>query len=231
MAVPPQDDTSMVSLSAQATLGVQSGNLMHPLGQLTVRQRVVPLAIQISRYQNQPIPQQTWTIAAADLAAGSPATLGNTTTDEFPPGQFLDLSEDQKLSQPAFDRLTSGVELTPDKVLSPDMRSVDTDFETVLVPDISLGINKLFVFSAAERLLALTDPHLIDSLWNPPDLTTITVQPTQPLAVATTDTFQSRSLAAPVQGYAPTLQAAQAQFGSVGPAAQVQVVEQWELTA
>jgi hypothetical protein len=231
MAVPPQNDTSMVSLSAQATQGLQGGHLMHPLGQLTVRQRAVPLAIQISRYQNQPIPPQTWTIALGDLASGAPATLGATTTDEFPPGAFLNLSEDQKLSQPAFDRLVSGVELTGSKVLSPDMRPVDTDFETVLVPDIFLGVNTLFILSAAEFLLTIGDPHLIDSLWSPPDLTTVTVLPTQPLAVATTDTFQGRPLAAPVQGYAPTLQAAQAQFGSIGPAALVQVVEQWELTA
>src|SRR5271165_2012404 len=231
ITAPPQNDTSMVSLSQQATTGVEGGHLMHPLGQVTVRQRAVPLGIQISRYQNQPIPPQTWNIAAADLAENSPATLGTPTVDEFPPGQFLDLSEDEKLSKPAFDQMTSGIALTTGNVIAPDMRSVDTDFETVLVPDILLGINLLFVLAEAEYLLTVIDPHLLEALWSAPNLATVTVLPTQPLAVATTDTFQAQSLSAPVQGFTATFQAAQTQFGAVGPAASVQLVEQWELTA
>lgn len=232
ITAPSQDDTSTVTLSSQATASVQNGHRMHPLGRLTVRQRSVPFGIQISRYQNQPIPPQTWSIIAADLTDGSPAELDNPTFDEFPPGAFLNLSEDEKLVHPAFDSMISGVVLTPEGVISADMRSVDTDFETSLVPDFSLGVLELFVVLSAESLVSQVSLFSTTStLWNPPNLEKVTVLPAQPVAIATTDTFQEKALSTAPVGYTATLQAATAQFGSIGQAASVQLVEKWELTA
>jgi uncharacterized protein DUF6603 len=230
---PQQGDTSMITLSAQAAKSVQDGQMMHPLGQLTVHQRAVPLGIQISRYQNQPIPAQTWNIVAADLTANTPATLGAQTFDEFAPGAFLNLSQDEKLTYPSFDNMLSGVVLTPNDVISGDLRSVNTDFETVLIPAIQTFVPPInfFALYVAEMLLTMADPITNSALWSAPGQPKVAVLSAQPLVVATTDTFQQAPLTGAPVGYTATRQAAEAQYGPIGPAASVQLVEQWEVAA
>ena len=233
VGAPSTDDQPMVTLSADARKSLDSGHSVHPLGRVTVRERAVPLDIQISRYQNRPITPQKWTISGAGLAPGIPAAVGNPTQDTFPPGEFLTLSEDQKLTRPAFEKFNSGVVLSPVDVEHPDLRTVDTSFEVRLIPDISIlvPLNLVLVASAAEALLAVTDVHAINSLWNPPNLQTVSVLQAQPVALATTLAMKQQAVAGAPQGYTATLQAAQAQFGSIGPAAAVQLVEQWEVVA
>ena len=233
IGIPPSDDRAMVTLSDSANTLIGAGRSVHPLGAVTVRQRAVPFGIQISLYQNEPIQPETWTIVSAQLTAALQVPLGAPTTDEFAPGEFLELSDDEKLSRPAFESFTSGAALTPARVSSSDLRPVTTDFEVVLIPDISLGVptDQAFILFTAETLLTVEDVHLQPSLWSPPNLQSVVVLPQQPVAVASTATMQAQTLNAAVQGYTATLQAAQAQFGAVGPAAAVQVVEQWEMAA
>jgi hypothetical protein len=231
-AAPPTNaDSSVAGLSAKAMAQMGEGHVMHPLGQVAVRQRAVPLAIQISRYQNEPITPQLWAIASASLRDDAADPGLNPTFDEFPPGAFLNLSEDQKLSRPAFENFTSGVALTPGGPAHADLRKVDTDFEVVLVPEISLGVINLNVRLADEAMLAVGDPHQFEAMWSPADVQGVQVLADHPMAVATTDTFAAVAVAAASSGFTATLQAAQTQFGAVGPAASVQVVEQWELAA
>jgi hypothetical protein len=227
VASPPNDETTMVTLSAQAKQQLHSGHLIHPLGGVTVRQRAVPLDIQLSRYKNQPITPQTWGITGAQLSDTVPAALGGVTQDEFPAGEFIDLSEDDKLARPSFERFDSGVSLIAGDVTSGELRKVDTDFETELVPDISLGVIRLFVHFAAERLLTIDDPHVVETLWSQPNLDKVTVLPFQPVAVATTDTLQAEDV--PPGTFTSTLQFAESKFGVLGPESGFQLVEQWEL--
>jgi hypothetical protein len=224
---PPVDEKSMVTLSQQAAAQVAEGRTVHPLGQVTVRQRAVPFGIRISRYQNLPIPPQTWSISGADPA------LGDGIQDEFPPAAFLDLSEDEKLERPAFERFLSGAALTQSGVTASDLRPVDTDFEVVLIPDISLGvpIGAAFIHLVAESWLIVADPHSNAALWNPPSAQPVVVLSGQPVAAASTKTMQAQPLAGQPVGFTATLQAAEAQFGTVGPGAAVQIVEQWELVS
>jgi hypothetical protein len=222
---PPPDDNSMVSLSQLAARQVGEGRTVHPLGQVTVRQRAVPFDILISRYQNLPIPPQTWSISAADPG------VGTVIQDDFAPAAFLSLSEDEKLARAAFEKFSSGAALTAAGVSASDLRSVDTDFEVVLYPDISLGVplDPAFIHLAAESWLLVGDPHANRALWTPVDAEPVVVLPAQPVAVASTQTMQSQPVAGEPAGFTATLQAALAQFGAVGPGAGVQVVEQWEL--
>ena len=232
IGTPPSDDHAMVTLSDAANALIGGGQSVHPLGGITVRQRAVPFAIQISRYQNQPIPAQTWTIASASLTT-TPVALGDPTQDEFPPGEFLNLTEDEKLSRPAFERFTSGAALTAGAVISSDLRQVDTDFEVVLIPDISLGvrIDQTSALLNAEAFLTVNDVHSVPNLWNPQNVQTVVVLPEQPVALASTATMQVQALSGAPGGFTATLQAAQAQFGAVGAGATVQIVEQWEVAA
>jgi hypothetical protein len=226
----PTDEQPMVTLSSAAKKLVSSGQSVHPLGGVTVRERALPFDIQISRFKNQPIAPQTWSIVGAQLAPAVPATLGNVTKDKFPPGEFLDLTEDQKLSRPAFEQMDSGISMSPVTVLNSDLRTVDTDFEVLLVPDIKLGVlTGLLVNFLAESFLTITDVHLATSLWSPPGQQGVTVLPEQPFTVATTNTMTEQPVFSTPGGFTATLQAAQAKFGAVGQAASVQIVEHWEV--
>jgi hypothetical protein len=228
----PTDEQPMVSLSPDAKKLISGGQYVHPLGSVAVREKVVPFDIQISRFQQTPIPAQTWSIAAAELSPAVPANLGAPTQDRFPPGEFLTLTEDQKLARPSFEQMNSGVVMTPAEVLNSDLRVVETDFEVHLVPDIKLGVfSDLFVHLLAENFLRIDDVHTVTSLWSPPNLQKITVLPDHPVTVATTDTMAEQAVLPAPGGFTATLQAAQAKFGRLGPAASVQIVEHWEVTA
>jgi hypothetical protein len=223
----------MVTLSRAASDAAQGQQAVHPLGGVIVRQRAVPLGIQIARYQNQPIAPQTWTIAGVQLAPGLPGNLDLPTLDEFSAGSFLNLSDDEKLSRPAFEHFTSGTDMTPQGVISDLLRTVDMSYEVVLIPDIHLGnsINLAFEMLAAEFFLTVDNVQSFSSFWQSAIPQAVTVLPAQPVAVASTSTMQSQMAAKPTDGYTATLQAAAAQFGGVGPATAVQVVERWELSA
>ena len=84
--------------------------LVHPLGALTLRQRVLPLELEISRFgQAVPRPGTATTFTVTEtaltvdgqrLAATARADL-TPTTDDFAPGQFLDLTDDEKPGRPS----------------------------------------------------------------------------------------------------------------------------------
>ena len=233
IGAPPADDRSMVAISAQARKQIGSGVMVDPLGGLVVRQRALPFEVQIARYQNQAIPPQKWTIAAAEITAGGAAAIGTRTEDEFATGAFLTLAEDEQLTRPAFEAFTSGAALTPGGVISSELRPVNTDFEVVLIPEIRLGVpaGLVFVATGAEVLLGIADPHASNALWTPVDVAPVVVLSALPMAAASTATLQEQPVDGAPTGLTAIQQAAQAQFGQVGPAFAVQIVERWELAA
>lgn len=84
---------------------------VHPLGVLGVRQKIVPLDIEISKFGNTaPAGERRFRITHVRLGN---QTLTNTQplSDYFAPGQFQELTEAQSLSRPSFEQLTSGVEI------------------------------------------------------------------------------------------------------------------------
>ena len=110
-AVPPAAHRSMVSL--RAVDGVAA--VVHPLGELTVRQRVIPLGVRIERYGQRALaggPRQVdLTVSLPEQDSVEPRPV----SDHFAPAQFFELGDDDKLSAPAFQPLPSGVRLeTPD---------------------------------------------------------------------------------------------------------------------
>jgi hypothetical protein len=104
----PADGHSLVTLRAvDPAAGTGGDVLAHPLGRLSVEQHVLPLDVDISRYGGVSPPVRRFTLSAVLL--GTQEAAGWTPTrDAFPPGQFLDLTEDEKLSRPAFEQLPSG---------------------------------------------------------------------------------------------------------------------------
>src|SRR4029079_2413512 len=76
--------------------------LLHPLGDLTVRQRVVPLGIEIGKFGSGMVTGQRRFDVAVLGADGNPAPGVTNVLDQFAPAQFLELSDDKKWQRPSF---------------------------------------------------------------------------------------------------------------------------------
>jgi hypothetical protein len=86
----------------------ESAMVLHPVGTLQVNQRLLPLDLTIDKFGNQ----QPTDVNNLALGVNSAIlTKSRTLTDSFAPSQFQNFSDAQKLSQPAYVPLDSGVEL------------------------------------------------------------------------------------------------------------------------
>jgi hypothetical protein len=104
---------ALANVDGDAANGDASTKLvLHPAGQVTVRQRVVPLDVQIATYGHQPVAGGPTTYSVTSVSdAGGP--LGRTAVqDMFAPGDFFALTDDQKLSRPGFEPMDSGIAIT-----------------------------------------------------------------------------------------------------------------------
>ena len=90
--------------------------LLDPAGTLRISQRVVPLDQPITRFAGTPLGQTTTLSVGSVTAFGNATTPSGTTSEEFAPAQFLDLTDAEKLSLPSFSSFDAGVELAGDAV-------------------------------------------------------------------------------------------------------------------
>ncbi len=103
----PGSQRQLVTLRANA--GQAADVLLHPLGALTVKQNVVPLNLDISRFgQAAPAGARRFTINSVTFGKDS-QTTPQPVNDFFAPAQFLELTDDAKLSRPSFESMNAGV--------------------------------------------------------------------------------------------------------------------------
>jgi hypothetical protein len=82
---------------------------VHPLGELSVQQRVVPLGITIDRFGNTtPAGDRRFTVELTGLVGQGAA---QPVLDFFAPAQFLDMPDASKLRRPSFEMMQAGVRL------------------------------------------------------------------------------------------------------------------------
>jgi hypothetical protein len=80
--------------------------LLHPMGQLQVSQTVIPLGIQIQKFGNgTPANADYFDVGAVESNQTESLTV---VTAEFAVGQFFNLTDDQKISDPSYLPYTSG---------------------------------------------------------------------------------------------------------------------------
>jgi hypothetical protein len=107
--LPPDADT----LVRLVDLGESANLVVHPLGALEARQQAVPLETTIDRVGRNPVTVARVNLGSPTLGAGvaNPvaAKAVSHATDLFAPGEFIDMSDDQKLSRPGFEPRPSGV--------------------------------------------------------------------------------------------------------------------------
>ncbi|MGW2050943.1 DUF6603 domain-containing protein [Streptomyces sp. NPDC001858] len=123
----PEGATGLAVLRRD-TVG-ESARLLHPLGRLRFSQRVVPLELKVTRFGPGRLPTPTAYKVTVRFATG-PA-VDSPVQEQFARADFFDLTDDEKLTQPAFEALRSGSELTPpaDGPAVP-RRTVDVRYET-----------------------------------------------------------------------------------------------------
>jgi hypothetical protein len=131
----PEGQRPMVTLRTNP--GTPNEVLLHPLSTLTVKQSVVPLNLDISKFgQAAPTGARRFTIRSI-----SPSGLDQTAspvTDFFAPAQFFEMSDDDKLSRPSFESMAAGVSIGSNQVAftdnADDWLEVNAiEFETTIV--------------------------------------------------------------------------------------------------
>lgn len=97
------------TLAAVRAVDPPAGNiLVHPLGELAVRQQIVPLEREISRFAHAP-PKDYRRFRIESVRVGAQGQPHESTYEQFALGQFTERSEDEQLREPGFDRMPAGV--------------------------------------------------------------------------------------------------------------------------
>lgn len=136
----PVGGNSLVTL-AETPKGM---TLAHPLGLVTIAQKAVPFDVQIDRIGTKRLTEGTPKFSIDDVLVGGVTTTGRElVTDHFARGQFMALTEEQKLNGRSFETFTSGVRIgtTAYKVVTAGT-TVKADYEVeILEPEPVLNMH------------------------------------------------------------------------------------------
>jgi hypothetical protein len=81
---------------------------VHPLGSLSARQRVLPLGQTIDRFGTSVVQPTAFTLRGFQVGSAAVVSPGNELYDDFSPGQFLSLTDDERVARPVFESMRSG---------------------------------------------------------------------------------------------------------------------------
>lgn len=230
----PAGGLAMVSLGPIS--GVD-GVLAHPLGRVQVVERVAPLGLALQRFGNARV-RGVSRFDVTEMRLGSQVLPGPpTVTESFTRAHFVDMTEEDKLAAPSFERFTAGVSVGTDAFRVPGDQPVgDLDYETHYlrrrpergryVLELAAVVGRVpvadVVLQAHLGAAARSEVHRSEAV-RPATASLITVTEA-PLAAASTGDL---SLEAALSGVAKFSTAAAAQTVAVG--AGVQLVEAFEL--
>ena len=108
--------------------------VIHPLGELSVRQQVLPLGIQIDRFAGGvPSGERLFAITQASLGDG-PVTNIRSADEFFAVADFIEMSDDEKIARPSFEALSAGVVLQSQGLtFGSQTAASDIDFDDKIV--------------------------------------------------------------------------------------------------
>lgn len=147
--------------------------VVHPMGGITVRQRVLPLSRSITRYGNTdltenvgpitvPVPR-VYSLSLVQLGGqGSDHAHTSSVQDYFAPAQFMQMSDDRKISSPSFEQMPAGMTIAGDGLAYPEeTEQVELTYDEIIIDEANdlfsweagLGIRLSYsMFGAAARL-------------------------------------------------------------------------------
>ena len=102
----PLDDVhAVVAIREQAP---SEDVVVHPLGTVTVRQRVVPLDFQLEVYGQAELAGGRFSFGIEAITIGGAEPQRSELRDQFAPGDFLRLTDEQKLARSSFKKYKAG---------------------------------------------------------------------------------------------------------------------------
>ena len=108
--------------------------LAHPLALPEVHERIVPLDLAITRF-GEAAPAGASRFDITDWRLGGTAPPRATIDDDFAAAQFFDLSDEEKLARPSFERHTAGVQMDAGLVTSGPAATKTILFETSFIDE------------------------------------------------------------------------------------------------
>ena len=129
----PEGQRPLVSLRPRPAAEV----VLHPLGTLEVKQGVVPLEMEISRFGSA-APAGARRFAISSVSLGGQSQRPEPVKDFFAPAQFFEMSDEEKLSRPSFEAMTAGVGIGSQEIVftadASDWLEVPAiEFDTIIV--------------------------------------------------------------------------------------------------
>jgi len=130
----------------------------HPLAMLEVHQQVVPLGLAIARF-GQAIPLGATEFSITGFNVGRQTTGYTAVQDDFAPAQFFDLSDNDKLSRPSFERHDAGAVMSGSFVTSGAVRAKTVNYETYYintpgVVTVDEGVPQAFPWSGLQFVMS-----------------------------------------------------------------------------
>jgi hypothetical protein len=129
--------------------------MVHPIGTLTVRETVVPLNTQISKFGSAaPSDGDTFTLGPVTVGGGPASTAP--VSDPFAVGQFTQLSDADALAAPPYEPFPSGLAIGSAEVVAGPGSELDLQYDTRLVDDLlkpALGAGRYRVAQATQLSL------------------------------------------------------------------------------
>lgn len=158
----PADTDQLATL---VTLAEGGPTVVHPLGALEARQHVAPLETDIDHVGANPVDVPRVNLGQPMLPANVQAQAISHATDLFSPGNFLNLTEDQKLSRPAFEPFPSGIVIAAATATSGTASSTNYQWYT-FYPDLDTNryLDDYLSLAALNHHLLATGPAGISHL-------------------------------------------------------------------
>jgi hypothetical protein len=143
-AVFPDQGDRFVRITLPDAGDSDAGIPVHPLGAFEVRQHLVPLDREITRVGASVVrPEQSVVRLGSPSLGGVAAEATSPLEDLFATGQYLDLPDDEKLAQPAFQPMHSGLKLVANRIVhGPEVETV-LAYETKFLPKPAVAGGKL----------------------------------------------------------------------------------------
>jgi hypothetical protein len=137
IATPPSGSALPISLGGTPA---DSGTvLVHPLGEVSVRQKIVPLEVTLTRFGGSSVDGPNYFRIGALNVSGQAAAAVSAAYDEFALGQFIDLTDDEKLSDPSFEQQKSGATLGAGAAAVGHRSPLGVTYETFVVDDAGIS--------------------------------------------------------------------------------------------
>jgi hypothetical protein len=113
----------------------RDGVIVHPLGALALRQRVAPLGMKLDRIGHAPLSNaQRAEIGVPTFGpANVPVKATTVVNDKFAAAQYLNITDDEKISRPAFEDFQSGMQISPVGEQVGNVVENDVRYETKLL--------------------------------------------------------------------------------------------------